>query len=281
MSVYKRYNTRRKRIPKGFFIAATIVIAVFALTALLGHHLAQKAADGEVLYTGTLGVGEGGSNLAPLLEKSLHGEYVAPKDIAKFTTEDDNVWASTWIYKDGKATFATATDKLLGNEPKLPDVSTLNIEAGSIGLFEVKSIYADEQVKGILTEYELSLLGEFAAAGLDEVVLVFNDVTEENADAVFEFAEKFTGAKVLCVPYSMLGNDAFFSEAASKQLSLAVKADGVSPQKLEEDINTYAFYFTRYNLRLVLDGKDSALIDVLAKNTLLNYQFTSPKEEKK
>ncbi|MBE6678904.1 MAG: hypothetical protein E7598_00100 [Ruminococcaceae bacterium] len=282
MSIYKRYNTRRKKVPRGLILCILAVLVAFALTAMLGHHLAQKAAGGEALYTGTSPLGNGGTNLAPLSEKSILGQYVEPKDIANFTTDNTDVCASVWLYKDGKSTFATEADELLGKEQtKLPDAASLDIKAKTIGLFEVSSIYADEKVKSIVTEYELSLLKEFANAGLDETVLVFNEVNEENFDEIFAFAEKANGAKVVCVPYSTLENSAFFSEAASKQLPLAIKADTVTKEKLEEDINTYSFYFTRYNLRLVLEGNDKDLLDVLAQNTLLNYQFASPIKEGK
>ncbi len=281
MSVYKRYNTRRKRVPKGLIFCVCAVLVSFALTAVLGNHLAKKAEGGEALYTGTSPAGNGGSNLAPLSEKSIIGEYTQPKDISKFKADNEDVCASTWIYKDGKATFSTEADKLLGKEAKLPDISTLDIEAKTIGLFEVSSVYADDKIKNIITEYELSLLEEFSASGLDETVLVFNEVNDKNREEIFDFAEKFKGAKIICVPYSTLGNDVFFAEAASRQLPLAITADGVSEQKLSEDIDTYAFYFTRYNLRMVLDGKDSSLVDVLSQNALLNYQFSSPEKEDK
>ncbi len=277
MAVYKRYNTRRKRIPAHIIFCAVAVLVAFSLTVILGHSLGKKAEGGEPLYTGTDNASISGSNLSPLSEKSLHGEYVAPEKIVDFKSDDENVWASTWIYKDGKATFLTETDKTLdGKTASLPALSSFDIDAGTIGLFEVTSIYADDLVKKIITEYEHALLSEFSASSLDEVVLVFNEVTEDNLDEIFEFADGFGGAKVICVPYEMLGNDVFFSKASSKRLPVAIKADGITAEKLEQDIDTYAFYFTKYNLRLVLDGKDQSLLEVLSKNTLLNYQFHSP-----
>lgn len=281
MSVYKRYNTRRKRVPKGLIFCVCAVLVSFVLAAALGNHLAKKAADSEALYTGTSTVENGGKGLAPLSEKSIIGEYATPKDIAKFVADHEDVCASTWIYKDGKATFATETDKLLDKEEKLPNITSLDIAAKTIGLFEVTSLYADEKIKNILTEYELSLLDEFAASGLDETVLVFGEVADENYEKIFDFAEKFSGAKMIAVPYSTLGNDVFFAEAASRQLPLALKVDGITEKQLSEDIDTYAFYFTRYNLRLILEGKDSALVDTLSQNALLNYQFSSPEKEGK
>ncbi len=281
MSVYKRYNTRRKKLPRGAIIAVLAIATVFALTAALGNHLANKAAGGEALYTGTE-QHSSSNNLAPLMEKSLCGEYVAPEDIASFVSANDDEWASTWIYKDGAPTFATETDKLLGNEvsKKLPKVTSFEKTDRTIGLFKVSAVYADEKVKNIVTEYEFALLNEFKDAGLDEVVFVFDEVSDENLNEIFDFVDKFDGAKVLCVPYSTLGNDVFFSSAAAKQLSVALLANGVSKKKLTDDIDTYAFYFTRYNLRLVLDGKDSTLVDILSENALLNYQFSSPKPAK-
>ena len=119
------------------------------------------------------------------------------------------------------------------------------------------------------------MISEFAASGLDETVLVFGKATEENYREALAFAESVDGAKVICVPYSMLGSQEFFSAAADKGMPVALMANGVSAEQLESDIATKAFYFTKYNIRLVLSERDGKLVDVLAKHTVLNYQFYS------
>ncbi len=276
MAIYKRYNARKKKLDARIIVAAVVVLIVFALTVLLGWHLGKKAEGIEPLYTGQATDGGNSGMLAPLSEKSVQGKYVEPKELKNFAFESDEIYASTWLYRGGKALFATETDKKLGDDIKnLPSLASFDIEGGTLGLFEVTGIYKEELVKGIITEYERSLVSEFAASGLDETVLVFKDVTEENYREALAFAESVQGAKVVCVPYAMLGSQEFFSAAADKGMPVALFADGVSEEQLESDISTYAFYFTKYNIRLVLSKKDAALVDVLAKHTVLNYQFYS------
>ncbi|MBQ6892657.1 MAG: hypothetical protein IJN48_00480 [Clostridia bacterium] len=276
MAIYKRYNTRRKKLNTRVIISAVIVAVVFALTVLLGWYLGEKASGAEALYTGQV-TEEGESEvLAPLSEKSVRGEYVDPEELEDFTAPDDETWASTWLYRDGKAEFATATDKKLGNDTKgLPSLDAFDTEVGTIGLFEVTGIYEEDLVKGIITEYERSLIGEFMSSGLDEAVLVFDSVTVDNYKDALEFADSIDGAKVVCVPYDMLSSQEFFSAAADRGLTLALMADGVDVAQLESDIETYAFYFTKYNIRLVLSVRDRKLLEVLGKHTILNYQFYS------
>ena len=276
MAIYKRYNTRKKKISSKIVVPIVCIAVVFALTVLLGNHLAKKADSVTPQYTGQVNGDSESIGLAPLSEKSLHGVYVDASDLEDFEAEDGDTWASTWLYKDGEPLFATELDASLGKEnKKLPSVDALDIAYGTLGLFEVTSLYASDEVKGIVTEYEKALIREFASSGLDEVVLVFNDVTDENYREVLDFASDIACAKVVCVPYEMLKSQEFFSAAADKGLNLALNADGVEAARLENDIDTYAFYFTKYNLRLVISGKATDLVEVLGKHTLLNYQYSS------
>ena len=276
MAIYKRYNTRRKKLDGRIIFPVLIVLAVFALTVLLGLYLGNKASGGEALYTGTDDAVHNGDVLAPLSEKSVCGEYVEPEKLSKFVAESEEIWASTWIYKDGKTLFATETARKLGEGTKgLPSIKSFDISCGTLGLFEVSGIYSDEAVKGIISEYERTLLCEFADSGLDEAVLVFRDVTTENYKTALEFASSVKGAKSVCVPYTMLESQEFFSEANERGLPVALLANGVKAEQLESDIEKYSFYFTKYNIRLVLSAKDKALTEVLGRHTVLNYQFYS------
>lgn len=277
MAIYKRYNTRKKRIPWGIIAWIIAILLIFSATAIFGHYLGEKAKEKELLYTGTDSTGNANSALAPLSQHSLHGEYVEPEDLAEFVSESDDVWASIWIYKDGKATFATEFDIRHGIiTEELPSLDSFDIEARTIGLFEVGGIYADDADKAVITEYEMRLLDEFAACGLDEVVLVFNSVNADNYDEIFEYVSGVKCAKVVCVPYSTLDDEVFFSKASEKQITLALNAEGVSVEQFEADIEEHGFYFTKHNLRVVLSGSDTPLVDVLKNNVLSNYQFLSP-----
>ena len=281
MAIYKRYNTRKKKIPWSVIIWVSGILLVFALTVWFGHYLGQKAGKSEELYLGGTGPLGGEASISPLVEKTLRGEYVEPSELADFVSASEDVWASTWIYKDGKATFATEFDKRYGiAKDGLPSLDSFDIKANTIGMFEVQGIYA-EHGESVITEYELLLLEEFSQSGLDEVLLVFNDVTKENSEKVFEFAKKVKVQSVVCVPYSMLGDSAFFAEAADNRLLLALNAEDVSPEQLASDIEKHSFYFTKYNLRLVIGGEDAALVDVLYEKVLPNYQFSSKLKEQK
>ena len=49
----------------------------------------------------------------------------------------------------------------------------------------------------------------------------------------------------------------------------------VEGEQLAAAIEDYAFYFTKYNLRLVLEGSEESLLDVLRAKSLQSYQFCS------
>lgn len=280
MAIYKRYNTRKKKIRWGVILWVLLLLAVFSMTVAFGHYLGKKAEGGESLLPSVTNSPGDNETIAPLAERILRGEYVEPAALAAFTTEDPFTYASTWIYRDGAATFATETDRLLGRDvSSLPALSAFSISAGTTALFEVQSVYADEQIREVITSYETALLTEFAAAGPSEIVLVFDTLNTECKDRIFAFTKAQSGA-LLCVPYSILESEdcaRFFSEARDMGLSVALRVQDLSPEQLLADIEDYAFYFTRYELRLVLAGSDEALVDVLREKNILNYQFMSPR----
>lgn len=280
MAIYKRYSTRKKKIRWGFVLWALFILAAFAATVVLGHYLGEKAEGGESLLPAASGNPGDNETITPLAERIMRGEYVEPTALAAFTTDDPFTYASTWLYRGGAASFATETDRKLGKEVSaLPPLSALSIEAGTTGLFEVQSVYADEQVREVITAYETALLAEFAAARPSETVLVFDRTDGEYKERILAFAKSVGGA-VLCVPYSILGSEdcaRFFSEAGDAGLSVALRVTDLTPEQLAADIEDYSFYFTRYELRLVLDGDDAALVDVLREKNVLNYQFCSPR----
>ncbi len=279
MAIYKRYNTRKKNIRWGVIVWILCILAVFAGAAVLGHYLGEKAKGGEDLLPVVSGNVGDTETIAPLAERILHGEYVAPPALATFTASDPFTYASTWFYKDGAACFATETDKKLGKDvASLPPLSAFAIEAGTTALFAVHSVYADAQIREIITAYEMSLLAELQSAQPSEIVLVFQTLDTECSDRIFDFARSISGNTVLCVPYSILQSAdcaRFFSEAADAGLSLALRATDLTAEQLAKDIEDYAFYFTRYELRLALDGDAEKLIDVLREKNALNYQFCS------
>ena len=237
MAIYKRYNTRRKKLDARIVFPVVAVAAVFLLTVLFGLYLGNKAKGVEPLYTGTNDIANVGDVLAPLSEKSVRGEYVAPENLSKFAAENDEIWASTWLYKDGKALFATETARKLGENVKgLTGINSFDISCGTLGLFEVSCIYSDAAVSGVIREYERALLNEFLSSGLDEAVLVFNDVTADNYKSALEFASSIKGAKAVCVPYTMIENQEFFAAAAERSLPVALLADGIKADTLENDI---------------------------------------------
>lgn len=280
MAIYKRYNTRKRKIHWGWILWALFLLAAFAATVALGHYLGKKAEGGESLIPAVSGNAGDTETITPLAERVMRGEYVEPSALAAFTTDDPFTYASTWLYRGGTANFATETDRKLGKDVSaLPSLSAFSIEAGTTGLFEVQSVYADEQVRQVLASYEAALLAEFAAAEPSEIVLVFDKLDAECKDRVIAYAKSVGGA-VLCVPYSILTSEdcaRFFSEAGDAGLSVALRVTDLTAEQLAADIEDYSFYFTRYELRLVLDGGAEALVDVLREKNVLNYQFCSPR----
>ena len=283
MAIYKRYNTRKKRLNRGLLIWCLCILAVFAVTAIIGYTLGQRAEGVEGHLPAESIRPTDAETIAPLTERVMRAEYVEPSKLSAFRNDDPFVYASTWIYRNGEATFATAVGAGLGKDvKKLPSADAFNIEAGTSGLFEVRSVYADENVREILSAYEKALLAEYAASGLSEIVLVFSRMDASCMDAAFALADTLPHGAVLCVPYALL-KDAFaarfFSEATTRGYTLALQADTTTAETFATDMEDYAFSFTRYQLRLVLTGEQAALLDAMREKNLLSYQFTSPKKD--
>lgn len=283
MAVYKRYNTRKRRIPRFVWVCICIVLTVFLLTAILGHALGKRAEGaGSYLPEGTSPV-VGGDTIEPLVEHVMRAEYVPPERIAAFQSDDPFVYASTWIYREGSATFATEVERALGKDvQKLPKTASFAIEAGTSGMFAVRSLYAEEHVRDILRTYEEALLAEFAASPLREIVLVFERMDLSVMEDAFALAEALPQKPVLCVPYAFLSAELaprFFTEATERGYTLALMADSQTRKTFARDIEDYAFFFTRYQLRLLLTGKDAALLETMREKNLLSYQFVSAREE--
>lgn len=283
MAIYKRYNTRKKRVNRALVIWICSILVIFAATAILGYALGKRAEGaGSYLPEGTAAP-LGGDTIDPLVERVMRAEYVAPKDIAKFTHDDPFVYASTWLYLDGEATFATEVDRALGKDVRsLPATEALAIEAGTSGMFAVRSIYAEENVRDILFAYEEALLAEYAASPLRETVLVFERMDVSLMEDVFALAQTLPQRPVLCLPYAFLREELaprFFTEATERGYTLALLADGSTKKTFAADMEDYAFFFTRYQLRLLLEGSAAELLTVMEEKNLLSYQFVSPRED--
>lgn len=279
MAVYKRYDQRRRRAVRNFCIWLAVILVIFAATALLGAYLGRRAETAPAPHKLT-GTGDLSAEVAaPIAEHIVHGEFVTPDALTAFTGGDDPyAHASVWLYRDGAPTFATETDAKLGRDTTaLPPVTAL-AASNITGLFEVRSIYADAQIRDVRYAYELALLKEYAAADIGEITLVFDRLDSDCLEDVLRLASACPGAVALCVPFDTLASDVctdFFTAAGAKGWSVALRAGGIRAETLAESIEDYAFYFTKYSLRLVLEGSEEGLLDVLREKSLQSYQFCS------
>lgn len=283
MAVYKRYNQLRRRAVRNFLIWLAAILLIFGATTMLGAYLGRRAQTVSPSNT-RVGTSDLASEVAsPIAEHIVHGEYIAPAMLPTFDGgEDPYAHASVWLYRLGTPTFATETDAKLGRDTaSLPNTTYLS--AGNItGLFEVHSIYADPQIREVLCAYECALLCEYANTGIGEITLIFERLDADCfADAV-ALASACPGAVALCVPFDTLENEVcadFFTAASAHGWSVGLRADGIDADTLAERIEDYAFYFTKYNLRLVLEGSEEALLDVLRTKSLQSYQFCSARPQ--
>lgn len=278
MAIYKRYNTRRKRINYPLIIWACAILVIFVLTALFGAYLGSRAEGGESYIGGDTHPSGEGETLASVIPHVMQAVYFAPDDLGDVSLEDTSLYVSTWIFKDGESSFATEIERLLGKKvDKKPSLGSLAISSPVSGMFEVRSLYSENAIKGILAEYERAVLSELAASGLDETVLVFGEVTDENYGDVINYA-KTLGGGVISVPYTTLYEEYFvklISLASEAGFTVALMADRLGAEQLALDIENYAVYFTRDFIRLMISGKDASLADVLREKNVLNYQFYS------
>lgn len=280
MAVYKRYNTRRKKVRWPLLILIVSVLLIFAATVWLGSYLSRRAANPQHFPLPDPDV-TGGETITPIIERTMHGEYVSPEAFADFSPEDPFTYASTVLYRDGVCMFAAETDRALGRDVSTrPPMSALDIEYGTTGLFYVGALDWEAAGRSVMYEYELSLIREFCAGRFGETVLVFGEVTEENIGEIFDMAGAVGSPVTICVPYALLRSPLlarFFARISEGGYTAALRVDSLTAEQLAADIEEFAFYFTKYNLRLVLEGKDEALLSVLSEASMLNYQFCSPR----
>ena len=107
---------------------------------------------------------------------------------------------------------------------------------------------------------------------------MFDRLDSDCLEDVLRLASACPGAVALCVPFDTLASDVctdFFTAAGAKGWSVALRAGGIRAEALAESIEDYAFYFTKYSLRLVLEGSEEGLLDVLREKSLQSYQFCS------
>lgn len=279
MAVYKRVDTRRRRAVRNLLLWLAAILLIFGATVAFGAYLGRRAETAppprEVGAESDLS----GETAVPIAEHIVHGEYTEPVGLAAFDDGGDPyAHASVWLYRDGRSAFATDTDAKLGQDVSaLPALSLLSA-ANTAGLFEVRSIYADAQVREVLFAYENALLDEFYAAGVGEVTLVFSRLDADCLADVLDMAAARRGAVTLCVPISVLGSDVcarFFTAASENGYTVSLRTDGIDAAALAQNIEDYAFYFTKYSLRLVLEGSEEALLGVLREKALQSYQFCS------
>lgn len=284
MAVYKRVNTRRRRTVRNVLLWLAAILLIFGATVAFGAYLGRRAETAPAPHGFGAASDLAGETAAPIAEHIVHGEYTEPSALTAFDDGGDPyAHASLWLYKDGKSAFATETDKKLGQEvSSLPALSLL-AAANTAGLFEVRSIYADAQVREVLYAYENALLDEFCASGVGEVTLVFSRLDADCLADVLDMAAARRGAVTLCVPISVLGSEScakFFTAASENGYTVSLCAGGIGADALAQCVEDYAFYFTKYSLRLVLEGSEEALLDVLREKTLLSYQFCSARPTK-
>lgn len=284
MAVYKRVNTRRRRTVRNVLLWLAAILLIFGATVAFGAYLGRRAATAPAPHEVGAASDLAGETAAPIAEHIVHGEYTEPAALTAFDDGGDPyAHASLWLYKDGKSAFATETDKKLGQDVSaLPALSLLSA-ANTAGLFEVRSIYADAQVREVLYAYENALLDEFYASGVGEVTLAFSRLDADCLAEVLDMAAARRGAVTLCVPISVLGSDVcaqFFTAVTENGYTVSLRAGGIGADALAQCVEDYAFYFTKYSLRLVLEGSEEALLDILREKTLLSYQFCSVRPTK-
>ena len=282
MPMYKTYARRRKNGGRrALLIWLGCILAVFAATVALGAYLGSRVPPAESYTPPVLADQALENTFADLAKLQIHGKYFEPDEPFVLDTDDPYAAISFWIFRDGAPTFALQTDRLLGRSVKgLADPAKLKSGVSTSGLFEIGSLYAPGEVKPVYAAYEDAVLKEYTRTALGEIVLVFSDVRREDIGEMFTLAASLSARVTVCVPYSILQSDirdAFFT--AADGFNVALYARGVTPKTLSEDIDTYAFYFTKYNLRLLLSAKDAALTEVLEEAGLLNYQFVSAAEK--
>lgn len=278
MPLYKTYARRRGSGKRGVWIWLGCILAVFAATACFGAYLGSRVRPAEPYTPPAPADARLEDKFTDLAGFKMHGAYFEPTENFAVDTDDPYAAASFWIFRGGAPTFALETDRLLGRDTKgLADLGRLKSGVSTSGLFEVGRLYAPEAVKAVYAAYEDAVLAEYTRSALGEIVLMFRQVRREDIDEMFAMAKKLSARVTVCVPYSILQSDlcrAFFT--AADGFNVALDATGVKPKTLESDIDTYAFYFTKFNLRLVLTAKDAPLTKVLAGAGLLNYQLSTP-----
>ncbi len=181
-------------------------------------------------------------------------------------------------------------------EVKLEDYSSLihKYDGRACAYFKSSAFECeDENLRRIRKAYEIAILCEAAASGIDDILILGINVTEQNCDEVAKYLSELNSAAGDCSvgiaintgTLLLTDNEIYVAgklKSACDFLALDLRqldfsgaeADGGAPTNLAEYLNQLKYYLSTYSLRLVFSDSNGEFFDEAAELGFSNIQVT-------
>lgn len=216
--------------------------------------------------------------------------FVMGADADNYAAQDIADFSFALRHADGSFDYATEIGDTLGIDAAKSDI-TLDQRVDEIhnaggyacGYFYVSSLSCDdEKVRDVLISYELALIAEAAEYGVDDILLVGIDVTEDNVADVEKFVARAADAANGAALGVALSEDVFLMSKDEVYLAGRIRAncdyvaldlremvygseetetdrDGESVSVLEGTVERMDYYIRSYPARLIFSAENSKL----------------------
>ena len=276
---YSRRTSSRRGGGRVFLVILILLVFVllcFAIAVATGIALGNKADSLE---------DKGGYELPPVEytsgDKKVRGVIASAYSISVYAEGDVSV---TLRHSDGSLAYASEIAQRVGFDAN--GVEALDLYADSVhtsggyicGVFFVTSFNeSDRAMREIYKSYEISLISEIAALGVDDILLAGIGVTDGNVAEVEEYLAK-AAASAGDVPVGVcLARNDFPSSAEEQYRALrlynacdyfaidagSVRTDGgmSAEDTARQIVDDMYYYIEAYSLRLVIPEEKSELFD--------------------
>ncbi|NLK40343.1 MAG: hypothetical protein GX303_08920 [Clostridiales bacterium] len=316
MSRHFGYKKKKFKINKKLLAVLLSFLLCVVLTILYGHHLKKKAEESKLLFPDTTT----DSNTTETAKPSSSREKAPPVAALSLTLSRpfDSTLFNAEITRIKAEGYSAVALSLLDNEgqplyaskiaayPQSPDILTdppaatdteqqidpetlISILHGErlyiCGCFESRITNTQGYKADFIRNYELALLGELHAAGVDEILLTGLYPTASTIDWIANlYAEIHQKYPELLVGVAVLPDTVFASNSSIFYHTLSEFADfivldmtGIETADYKTLLDNASLFFSKYNMRAMISASDSATLDerlsLLHDGAVHNYQI--------
>lgn len=198
-------------------------------------------------------------------------------------------------YRDGSIAFDSAVCREYGREEYDASVSIAEYDA----IFDENELkfcayfnstafeMEDEGLRRVRRAYEISLIAEAVAGGVDDVLILGIEVNEENINEVASYMAELSscvdvpvGIAISTGAVLQTQQNVYIAgrlESACDYVALDLRElafyDDEGPQSIGEYLDPLRYYLSAYSLRLIFSSKNSELFDEVYDMGLKNAQI--------